>query len=153
MICTHYFGNFDLFERWQPFTLPLCIVRYENGLNHTLCIVHLHCIYNGFVKMNGIFSLLGPIWLDWPFSQSPLSSADQIGLLCQFQSYSWSLCNLNSSYATQNSLCKMCPIFRNACQINKCKTRVYKSINQHSLNTAWSHWEGTPGSIRRPCLQ
>lgn len=92
--------------------------------------------------MNGVFSLLGPIWLDWPFSQSPLSSADQIGLLCQFQSYSWSLCNLNSSYAAQNSLCKMCPIFKNVCQINKCKTRVYKSINQHGLRTSWSQREG-----------
>lgn len=95
--------------------------------------------------MNGVLSLLGPIWLDWPFSQSPLSSTDQIGLLCQFQSYSWSLCNLNSSYAAQNILCKMCPIFKNVCQINKCRTGVNKSINQQRLKTSRTHSEETPG--------
>lgn len=80
------------------------IVHYENRLNHGLCIVDLHCIYNGLVKPNGVLLVSYGLSDQAGLSAiAPSVSSDQIGLLCQIQAYSCSLCNFNRSYATQNS--------------------------------------------------
>lgn len=113
----------------------MCIVHYENRLNHGLCIVVLHCIYNGLVNLNGFFLVSYGLSDQAGLSaRAPSVSLDQIALLCQIQAYSWSLFNFNRSYATQNSrlMQNVQPLLQN---ISKQIMRL-KSTNQFikSLN-------------------